>query len=160
MRGKDSKTQCRKHNSEIKSRENRAERRKVGRIKREEIHGDTLVSKPEGVESILFKSFDGIEPWKPINEKIVQGNKFARRLEADMNCGSEPRAKWAKIGHNRQLKNILASDTNLRVDTVYNEHEKTGLAQERGTRNMLFDELTTMLDSMDVDKKSLDADFE
>ena len=53
------------------------------RIKRGEIHGHPLGSIPEGLARILFKRFYGIAPWKPRNEKIVQGRKFARRLEAD-----------------------------------------------------------------------------
>ena len=57
------------------------------RINREEIHGNTLGYKPEGVSRLLFQSFDGMAPWKSRNEKIFQGNKLARRVETDMYCG-------------------------------------------------------------------------
>ena len=67
--------------------------------------------------------------WKPRNDNIVQGRKFARILEADMYCGSEPRSNWGKIGHDCQLKNIFASETKLRVIAGYNENENTGLVQ-------------------------------
>ena len=79
----------------------------MGRIKREEIHGDPLGSKPEGVERLLFERFDGMAPWKPRNEKIVQGRKFARKIEADMYSESETRAIWGKNGYDCQLKTYL-----------------------------------------------------
>ena len=57
------------------------------------------------------------------------------------------------------MKNIFALETKLRKVTSYNEHKDTGWAQEGGTYDMVFDELETMVDSMDVDKKILDAGF-
>ena len=56
----------------------------MGRIKREEIHRDPLDYKPEGVARLLFKSFGGMAPWNPRNEKIVQKRNFARNIEEDM----------------------------------------------------------------------------
>ena len=76
-----------------------------------------------------------------------------------MYCKSEPRANWAKIGRDSQLKNIIASKTTLRAVTIYNDHKNTGQAQEGETCDVVFDELSTMVDSMDVDKKILDAGF-
>ena len=80
-----------KQNSEISSRERKAARRQVVRIKREEIHGDLLWSTLELLSSLIFESFDGMAPWNPRYEKIVQGRKFARKIEEDMYCGSEMR---------------------------------------------------------------------
>ena len=40
--------------------------------------------KPEGAAMLLFDSFGGMVPWKPINEKIVQGRIFSRKIEVDM----------------------------------------------------------------------------
>ena len=37
----------------------------------------------------------------------------------------------------------------------YNEHENTRQAQEGGTRDMVFYELVTMVDIMDVDERKL-----
>ena len=41
--------------------------------------------------------------------------------------------QMGKIGHDFQLKNIFASEMNLRAVTGYNEHDNTGQAQEGGT---------------------------
>ena len=41
----------------------------------------------------------------------------------------------------------------------YNEHKKIRRSQEGGTCAIIFNELSTMVDSMDVDKKILDAGF-
>ena len=57
----------------------------MGRINREEIHGDPPGYKLEGLAALLFESFGGMAQWKPIKEKIVQRRKFARRI--DMYCG-------------------------------------------------------------------------
>ena len=35
----------------------------VGRIKREEIHGEPLGSKPEGIARLLFEIFDEMASW-------------------------------------------------------------------------------------------------
>ena len=63
--------------------------------------------------------------WKPIKYKIVQGRKFASKIEADMYCRSEKRAEWAKIGHAFQLKNIFSSESRLRALMGYNEHKNS-----------------------------------
>ena len=97
--------------------------------------------------------------WEPKYKEIVQGRKFARKIEADMYCRSETRADWAKIGHDCQLKNIFASKKKLRMVNGYIEHENTRRAQEIGTCTIVFDEWEIMVDSMDVDKKILDAVF-
>ena len=49
-------------------------------------------------------------PWKPINEKIVQGRKFVRKIEAYMYWGPETRANWGEIGHDCKLKNLCLRD--------------------------------------------------
>ena len=85
------------------------------KVNRGEIHGELLVSKPEGVARLLCESFDGMNPWKSRNEIIVQGRKFARKKEADMYCRSETRANWTKIGYDYQLKHIFASEMRLRA---------------------------------------------
>ena len=133
--------------------------RQVGRIKREEIYRDPLGSKPEGISRLLLESFVGMEKWKTRDEKVVQGGKLARRIEAYMYCGSEPRANWAKIWHDCQLKNIFDSENKLMAVTGYNEHKKIGRVQEGGTCAMVFHELATMVDIMDVEKRSLDTGF-
>ena len=58
------------------------------------------------------------------------------------------------------MKSFFASETKLKVVKGYNEHENTGQVQEVGTCAVVFDELATMVDSMDVEKQSLDNGFE
>ena len=41
-------------------------------------------SKPEVVARLLFEIFYVLSPWKPRNEKIFQGRKFVKRVEADI----------------------------------------------------------------------------
>ena len=53
------------------------------------------------------------------------------------------------------MKNIFASETKLRAVKGYNEHKNIRRAQEVGTCAMVFDELPTMVDSMDVKKTKL-----
>ena len=53
------------------------------------------------------------------------------------------------------MKNIFTSETKLRAATCYIEHKNTGRVQEVGTYAIMFDELETMLDSMDIDKRNL-----
>ena len=88
---------------DIRSRERKAARRQGGRIKREVIHRYPLGSNLEGLAMLMFKSFDGMAPWKTRNEKISQGRKFTRRIQVDIYYRLEPRAYRAKIGHDCQL---------------------------------------------------------
>ena len=67
--------------------------------------------------------------------------------------------QMGKIGHDFQLKNIFASETKLRTVTSYNEHENNGWEKKVGTGEMVFYELVTMVDSMDMYGKILDAGF-
>ena len=63
MREKILTVQYGKQNSEIRSRERKAARIQVGRIKREEIHGDPMGYKTEVVARLLFEWFYGMSPW-------------------------------------------------------------------------------------------------
>ena len=72
-----------------------------------------------------------------------------------MYCISEKRSNWEKTLHDCQLKNIFDLEMKLRAVTDYNDHENTSWAQEGGTRAMVFDELTTMVESMDVAETKL-----
>ena len=78
-----------------------------------------------------------------------------RRIDADMYCRSEPRANWGKTGHDCQLKNIFASETKLIAVKNSNAHKNTGRAQEGGTCTLMFNELETMVGSMDTEETNL-----
>ena len=140
---------------DLKRKKPKLRRTHAGRIRKEDIHGDPLGTKPEGVARLLFENFDGIAPWKPRNEKIVWGRKVARHLEADVYGGAELRANWFKVGHDCKLEQLFGSENKMRAVTGHNEHENFGRSQEGGTGLMVFDEATTLIQSMGVDDTKL-----
>jgi len=151
----EARTGGRLSNSEIKEREREVARRHAGRIRKEDIHGDPLGTKPEGVARLLFENFDSMTPWKPRNEKIVWGRKIARQLKTYMYRGAELQANWCKLGHDCQLGQIFRSENRMKAITGHNEHENFGCAQEGGTGIMVFDHLFTLVESMGVDETKL-----
>ena len=115
----------------------------MGKINKQEIHGDPLGFKGTHVALIVFENPNVLSPWNDEKEKSYRMAHFTRRTRSDAYFGAEGNTNWRMVDQDRQFHNLFSNTEGVKTVTANNVHETASKYQPGGTFGVTVDHFTT-----------------
>ena len=117
--------------------------------------GNKISTKADNTLRLVHLNLNCLQPKVYNNKKLTQLQTFLRRQEINVSSMVELQVNWTKVHRGGQLRELLCTETLMRVVMSHNTHESNGWHQEGGMAIAAFDYVSTRVDMWGNDPVAL-----